>query len=328
MTERPTTTIPGKVFITGASGFIGRALASRIRELGGEVAGVDLVADPANGVVAGTTTDVEPWADAVNGCYAVVHTAANPSPVVPLADAWKVNVLGTQRVMDAAIAAGVTRFVHISSDSVYGFDFPDGVDESYPVQVTGNSYIDTKVNAEAVVMTAHAAGELDCTMLRPANVYGPGSKPWVVLPLQLIKTGQAILPDGGTGTFLNIYIDNLVDAILASIVSPEASGQVFNLGDGFPVTYGEHFERLAAMAGGKVKSLPTRVVVPLYSMLGSVERKLGRPSELSADTVRFLNRKNSISFAKATEILGHQPTVSYDEGMARIEEWARAEGLI
>ena len=116
---------PRKVFITGANGFIGKALTARLRELGAEVTGVDLVGDPANGIVEGTTSDPDVWKDALDGVDAVVHTAAIVSTVAPIDKAWEVNVLGTRKVLDAAIAAGVSRFVHLSSVAAYGFDFPD-----------------------------------------------------------------------------------------------------------------------------------------------------------------------------------------------------------
>ena len=82
--QRPAPPIPGKVFITGAKGFIGRAIAVRLRELGAEVGGVDLAEDAANGILAGTTTDPGPWADALGGIDTVIHTAAVVSNAAPL----------------------------------------------------------------------------------------------------------------------------------------------------------------------------------------------------------------------------------------------------
>ena len=82
-----------------------------------------------------------------------------------------------QRVLRAAVAAGVLRFVHISSIAAYGFDFPDGVTENDPVRVSGYSYVDTKVNSEHVVLAAEAAGEIATTIIRPGDVWGPASRP-------------------------------------------------------------------------------------------------------------------------------------------------------
>ncbi|QSE92466.1 NAD-dependent epimerase/dehydratase family protein [Rhodococcus pseudokoreensis] len=325
---RPAPALPGKVFITGANGFIGAALARRMRALGVEVTGVDLTADPANGIVAGNTTDPDSWSAALHGVDVVIHTAALVSNVASLEDAWTVNVLGTRRVLDAAIGAGVRRFVHLSSIAAYGFAYPDGVDEKYPVHVNGHSYTDTKVNSEAVVLTAHAAGEIDCTVIRPGDVYGPESRPWVILILQMLAARQLILPNGGKGTFTPVYIDNLVDGILLAIASDAAAGQIFNITDGDGMSCAQYFGRLARMTGGPVRTLPAGLAIALASTVGAIQRRLGRPSELSPGTMLMLNRPGAYSIDKARTVLGYEPLVSFDEGMTRVEAWAREEGLI
>lgn len=172
--DRPAPSLAGrKIFITGANGFIGRAMAERFRTLGAQVSGVDLVADAAHDVVAGDTTMPAQWSAALDGIDTVVHTAALLGAAFSLEQSWTVNVLGTSRVLRASIDAGVGRFVHLSSVAAYGFDFPDGVDETYPVHVNGDVYTDTKVNSEAVVLAAHAAKEIDVTVIRPGDVWGP-----------------------------------------------------------------------------------------------------------------------------------------------------------
>ncbi|MEO6794775.1 MAG: NAD(P)-dependent oxidoreductase [Mycobacterium sp.] len=177
VTDRPAPEVPARVFITGANGFIARSLADRLRELGAEVSGVDLLASSADHIVAGSTLDPAPWAGRLAGIDVVIHTAAIVSNAAPLDSAWEVNVLGTQRVLRAAAAAGVTRFVHVSSIAAYGLEFRDGVDETDPVRVSGYSYVDTKVNSEHVVLAAQTAGDIDTTIIRPGDVWGPRSKP-------------------------------------------------------------------------------------------------------------------------------------------------------
>jgi nucleoside-diphosphate-sugar epimerase len=325
---RPSLDTPLKVFITGANGFIGRALASRLREVGCQVGGVDLEADPDNGVVAGSTGNPAGWSNWLAGVDVVIHTAAIVSNAAPLDRAWEVNVLGTRRVLDAAAANSVQRFIHLSSVAAYGFEFPDGVDETYPVRVNGFSYTDTKVNSEAVVLAAHAAGEIECTIIRPVDVYGPGSHPWVVLPLQAIKKGQMLLPDGGNGIFSPVYIDNFVDGTVLAMSSHMAAGQIFILGDGYGVTCADYFGRLAGMAGGKVRTLPARAAIALANVMGFAQRRLGQASELNAATMLMLNRPGTYSIDKARHVLGFDPLVTYDDGMNRVEAWARSEGLI
>jgi len=319
--------VPARVFITGANGFIGRALAIRLRELGAQVTGVDLAADPEHGVIAGSTTDPAAWADALAGVDAVIHTAAIVSNVASVADAWQVNVLGTRLVLQEAAQHGVRRFVHLSSIAAYGFDYQGVIDETYPIRVNGDSYTDTKVNSEAVVMTAHAAGEIPCTIIRPGDVYGPGSV-WVREPLQMIKARQLVLPAGGAGVFHPIYIDDLVDGILLALSNEAAAGQVFLLTAGHGIPCKEFFGRLAAMAGGSITMLPSAIAVPLAATAGKVLRGLRQPSELSAATMRMLSATGDFSIDKARSVLGFEPRVPFDEGMKRVQAWARAEGMI
>ncbi|MGV9713198.1 NAD-dependent epimerase/dehydratase family protein [Gordonia sp. NPDC003424] len=328
---RPTPAVPSKVFITGAGGFIGRTLAARLRELGATVTGVDLVADPAEGIVEGSTTDPSTWAHALEGVDAVIHTAAIVSTVAPVEQAWNVNVLGTKKVLDAAIDAGVGRFVHLSSIAAYGWDCPDHVTEDYPTRVTGgvSTYTDTKTNSELVVLANGKRG-METTIVRPADVYGPGSV-WVREPLAMIKKKQMILPENGSGVFDVIYIDNFVDAMVLLLAADgkDVDGQVFNFGEELFRTTGEYFGELASwVPGGKVTSVPIKVAVPALNVVGAVQRRLGMKSELGGALMHMFNRKVVVSNEKSRTVLGFKPVVSYEEGMARQKEWARREGLI
>jgi nucleoside-diphosphate-sugar epimerase len=325
--DRVTPAVPARVFITGGAGFIGRALIGRLRELGAEAGGVDLLADPTIDVVAGSTTDPSTWAHLLDGVDTIIHTAAIVSNVASHDDAWKVNVLGTRRTIGAAADAGVRRFVHLSSIMAYGFDYPDGVDEGYPVRVNGFSYTDSRVNSEAVVMTAHAAGEINATVVRPGDVIGPGSI-WVREPIEMARKGRMVLPAGGAGVFTPIYVDNLVDAILLTLSAPAASGQVFTLTDGYGVPCHDYFGRLAEMAGGRARTLPTPVAVAVSRGAGSLLRRLGQSNELNAATMLMLARTGVYSNEKARSLLGFEPRIDYDAAMSRIEFWARDEGLI
>lgn len=326
--RRPDPALDQHVFITGANGFIGRAMAERFRALGATVTGVDLVADAERSVIAGDTAEPETWSDALDGVDVVVHTAALLGAAHNLENSWRVNVFGTSQVLRAAIDAGVGRFVHFSSVAAYGFHFPDGVDEKYPVHVDNDVYTDTKVNSEAVVLAAHAAGEIDVTVIRPGDVWGPGSV-WVRSPLaEMAKPTGFPLPDGGRGVFSPVHIDNFVDGMVLVLAQDEACGQIFNITDGLGVPCSDFFGRLAQMGGGRVVSLPMPVAAPLADLVGGIMRRLGTRSDLSAGTMWLLNRPGTYSIEKAQKVLGYQPLVGLDEGMQRVEQWARAEGLI
>lgn len=318
---------PRRVLLTGGGGFIGRHIHDRLVSEGVDVRGVDLKADPSRGIRAGSTLAPQDWADLLVGVDAVIHTAATVSNVAPLDEAWTVNVLGTSRVLHAAAAAGVDHFVHVSSIAAFGEEFPDGVTEDYPPRLTGFSYADTKINGEAVVLAAHAAGEISCTVVRPGDVYGPGSRPWVLIPLQLIRHRQAILPDHGRGIFSPTYIDNLVDGIWLTLTEPAARGQVFTLTDGVGVTCWDYFGRLAELVDGRVFSVPGPVARLLAVWVGHATRALGGESELGHASVGMLTRRGTYSIDKARRMLGYHPEVDLDEGMRRVADWLDSEGL-
>lgn len=307
-----------KAFITGARGFIGQALSARLLADGWEVAGVDLAE--------GDIAQPGPWQDAAAGADVVIHTAAvvsmrgdDPRAV------WRVNALGTANALEAARRAGASRFVHLSSVTVFGFRFPDGVDESYPCEPNGVPYVDTKIASEALVLRAHAAGEIDCTVIRPGDVYGPGSRPWTLLPLEELKRNRFILPARGRGIFSPVYIDNLVDGILAAAQSEAAAGGVFTLTDGTGVTTSEFFGHYARLLNKPLRTLPTRPAVLLASLAGTAARG---HTEINASSARYLTRTGTYSISRARQTFSYTPSITLAEGMSRTAAWLRGERLV
>lgn len=321
---------PSRVFITGALGFIGRTLADRYRMRGARVAGVDRVADESASVVAGDVSAAGHWQQQMAGCELVIHTAAVVSNAASLTESWNLNVMGTRHALDGAVAAGVGRFMHISSIRAFSdLGYPDGVDEHHPVRTDGNPYVDTKVASEQVVLQAHAAGEVAVTVIRPGDVYGPGSRPWTILPVEAIRANQFLLPAMGKGVFSPVYVDNLVDGMLLAASRPEAVGQVFTISDGVGVSCKEFFGHFYRMLGkrGPV-CLPTSVAVALARGSGAVARLRRQETEASAATVLYFTRSGTYSIAKARDLLGYEPTVDLAEGMRRTESWLRDQQLI
>jgi nucleoside-diphosphate-sugar epimerase len=322
--------VPRRVFITGANGFIGRALARRYRDLGSEVRGMDVEADPAWSVTAGDVRQPDAWRDQVAGADLVVHTAAIVSMVAPMGIAWDVNCNGTRKVLTVCREQGVSRFVQLSSVAAFGFDFPGNADESHPLMASGNSYVDTKIAGEHAVLAAHAAGELACTVIRPGDVYGPASRPWVVLPLQMIRSRQFLLPDAGRGVFSPVYIDDLVDGIVLAAGKNDGAGQVFTLTWGTGVTcaefFGHHWRWLGKQ--GSLPSLPKGLAIGLAELGGRVASLLGRQSEMGRGAIELLARPATYSIDKAHRVLGYSPGIDLREGMRRTEAWAREQGLI
>jgi nucleoside-diphosphate-sugar epimerase len=319
-----------RIFITGANGFIGRTLAERWRAQGAEIVGIDRVADPRQGVIAGDISQPGPWQQAAEGCDVVAHTAALVGMPTDVSAFWDVNVKGTRLALEAARDAGAARFIHLSSVVTFGFDFPDGVDERWPVKTVGVAYVDTKVAAEQVVLQAHAAGEVKATVIRPGDVYGPGSRPWTVLPIELLKRRQFALPARGRGIHSPIFVDDLVEGIVAAASSDAAAGQVITLSGGVGVetrTFFDHYARMLGRARAPV--VPTGVALAGAWARDRIARLRGTPNELTPGGVRYLAlRRGTYGITKARELLGWTPTVALDEGMARSEAWLRAEGLV
>ena len=294
-------------------------MASRLRGDGWELAGVDL-AD-------GDVSEPGAWQTRAAGASLVVHTAALVTNTASREDAWRVNVLGTRRALDAAVAGGASRFVHLSSVRAFSdLAFPDGVGEAWPVRPDGSAYVDTKIAAEPVVLQAPAAGEIDCTVIRPGDVYGPGSGAWTLKPLEVIRSGRFVLPAMGRGVFSPVYVDDLVEGLLLAGASVDAAGQVFTLTGGERVSCREffgHYSRMLERRGPPV--VPTPAAVALAAAGRVLDR--GR-TEVRPETMRYLARRGTYSIDKARRVLGYAPRVSLAEGMARTEAWLRAEGML
>jgi nucleoside-diphosphate-sugar epimerase len=322
--------VPKRVFVTGASGFIGRALAQRYRGYGAEVAGVDFAADPEWNVVAGDVQALDRWRGHLDGADLVIHAAAVVSMVAPMRDAWKVNCLGTRRLLTACREVGVKRFVHLSSVAAFGFEFPDGVAEDWPLITNGNSYTDTKITGEHLVLAAHAGGEIDCTIIRPGDVYGPGSRAWIVVPIEMMKTRQFRLPAGGRGVFSPVYIDDLVDGVVLAAGRPEGAGQIFTLAAGTGVTCAEFFGHHWRWLGksGQIPTLPSGADVVIAEFIGRLMRMAGRASEMGRGTIGLMSRPGTYSIEKARRLLGYDPQVTLADGMKRSEAWVRQKGLV
>jgi nucleoside-diphosphate-sugar epimerase len=320
----------GHYVVTGANGFIGRALAHRLRERGDTVRGVDLRADPDAGVVAGDVTDPATWQHLVEPGATIVHTAALVSNLPSLAEAWRVNTLGTRRVLDAAVTRGAARVVYLSSVRAFSdLGFPDGVTEAHPLRPDGNPYVDTRIAAEQVALQAHAAGEVDVTVVRPGDVYGPGSRPWTLLPVQMIRANRFLLPAMGRGIFSPVHADDLVSGLVLAADRPEAAGQVFTLSGGVGVetrVFFGHYYRMLGRRGPVV--MPTAAALALATAAAGVNRVRGADDETNPTAVRYLCRTGTYSIEKARAVLGYEPVVDLDEGMRRTEVWLRDVGAL
>lgn len=321
--------------ITGVGGFIGKRLAGRALEEGMTVRGLDVSPEAAAAaealgveVVVGDITDPSAAARMCEGADGVVHTAAIVREDGPWDLFRRINVQGAETVARAARDAGARRFVHLSSVMVYGFHYPHGVDESGPLRGDDNPYCTTKIESEQALQALAAPGDLDLVVVRPGDVYGPGSQPWVVRPLELMGKGLFALPRGGRGYINPIYVDNLVDGIFLALRT-EHTGEAYNLTDGVAVTYAEYFGRLARMAGIRPpRVVPEPVLRVAFALIERGFELAGTEPPARAQALNYLIRPGAYSIEKAHRKLGFEPRVDLEEGMRRTEAWLRSEGLL
>jgi nucleoside-diphosphate-sugar epimerase len=317
-----------RVFITGASGFIGRALYERYQSEGHDVRGCDLATDPLRDIVAGDVAQPGPWQEHASGCDVLIHTAAAVSfRLERREDVWRANVLGTRNALEAAERGQVNRFVHFSSATVFGFDFPDGVDEGYPVRNTYVPYPDSKIASEQVVLQAQLDGRVGATIVRPGDVYGPRSRVWAVIPAELIRARRFTLPGGGRGIHSPVYIDNLVDGVVLAARSAEAEGQVFTLSDGVGVPCREFFAPYAELVGRKLITVPTPLAIGLSAVIQQLARFTEGDNDINPASVRYMLRNGTYSNVKARRVLRWEPRVGVEQGLRRTVAWLREQGF-
>jgi 2-alkyl-3-oxoalkanoate reductase len=290
------------VAVTGASGFIGGALTQRLRADGDDVIGIDVAGDPdRHADIANPASTVA----ALAGADAIVHAAALVAERGRMEEFVRVNVRGTRNVLDAA---GSRPTVVIASVAGWGYEFRRELGEDSPPRPCGLPYVDTKGATETLALRRGA------TVIRPGDVYGPGSTPWVIRPLEMMRAGRFFLPSPGDGVMTPVFIDDLVDAIVRALREPRAAGRAYTVWDGSPVPAREYFEKLG---GRPVRTLPAGLLRAAALALG-----------IGPGAVTYVTRRAAFPNARAREELGWRPRTTLDEGMARTREWARATGLL
>lgn len=317
-----------KVLITGANGFIGGTLMRYYQNQGQDVIGVDLVGNGAD-ILEGDISQPDTISHLLNECDVIVHTAALVSNAMQDSDMWRVNVLATRNLITAAKEHKVRRFVQISSVVAYGNSAEGELDENQPVHADGGSYVLTKLASEHVVLSEQANDDIEIVILRPGDAYGPGSRPWIITPLEAISKNQFMLPEKGEGFFRPIYIDDLVRGIATATSHPDAAGEIFNLScEGYMLTkdyFAPHYEWLQKKGPMLVS---TKLALRISSIASTMANLMGNLNEASPSTVMQLSTKSWFSIKKAEHILGWRPEVSFEEGMKTTHEWAKEQGLL
>ncbi len=332
----------GLCLVTGATGFIGGRLARRLAREGRAVRCLVRASSDTSALeeldvelVVGDLTDADSLARAVEGCRHVLHCGALVSDWATVEEIASINVRGTRDLLAASVAASVRRFVHLSSTDVYGYPDATQVDETYAATRFRNWYAQTKLQAEAEVRRVERASALEAVILRPATVYGPGSKDVVGEIARAIQVRHMLLIDRGRPLAGLCFIENLLDAAVLALDHDAAPGQAFNVSDGVDVTWRRFADDLAAGLGRP----PVRwsIPYPLANAIGfSLEHGyrllrrstgLSAPPLLSRQAVQVLGKSQDFSNRKLREMLGWEPRVDYQRGLDATLAWLREEYL-
>lgn len=325
-----------KVLVTGGSSLMGTCLARGLAARGDfvrcfqrrPVESLDALGNVEQ--VLGDVSDRSDIEGAVTGCDAVVHLAAKVGIVGDRADFVAVNVTGTSNLLDAARRAGIQKFVHVSSPSVAhdGNPIIGGLADPPAEDHARAWYPETKAIAEHAAIEAASDG-MGVVVLRPHLVWGPGDTQLVGRIVERATTGRLALVGGGRALVDTTYIDNAVSALIAAldVVDPNAvcSGKAYVIANGEPRPVRELVSGICAAAG--VAFEPRDVALGAARVIGSmIERvwpRLGVDGEppLTRFLADQLGTAHWFDPRPARVDLGWEPTVTIDEGLARLTEW-------
>jgi len=324
------------VVVTGALGFIGRRTVTALLELGAtDIVAFDLpgLSLPSEwvGKVSYVDGDISRQADvdrALRGAGTVIHLAAMVGDWIPLVQHEKVTIEGSRFIFEAALK-NQTRVVLSSSIVVYADKLtvdpcPEDKQWGRPI----GPYSICKQKQEKLAWRYYEDSNMPLSVVRPANVYGPGSKPWVNDVIDTLKTGGPVLIDGGDFNAALVHVDNVVQLLLLAATKEAALGQVFNGADGNTVSWKTYFSDLSQTLDLPApKSLPFWMIKPLASVLESTWHllKLKERPPLTKEALNLVCAETNIPIDKAIRLLGYEPEIAYPEGLAQVREYIKMD---
>lgn len=316
------------VLVTGASGFLGRAVTAHLVAAGHDVRTLQRRPSDVEGAadVLGSITDRPSVEKAVEGAEGVVHLAAKVSLAGAPEEFRAVNVEGTRSLLDASERAGVARFVQVSSPSVaYAGSALAGVgaEPADPRRARGD-YARTKAEAELMALARDCAS-MQVVAIRPHLVWGPGDTQLVARIVDRARRGRLPLLDGGTALIDTTYIDNAAGGIAAALErAPEAHGRALVLTNGEPRPVGDLLAGICLAAG--VRTPRRSVPAWLGRAAGSAIERVWAiaPGADEPPMTRFLAEQLSTAHwfdqRETRRALAWSPTVSIDEGLRRLAD--------
>ena len=306
-----------KVLVTGGAGFIGsQYVRTLLTSEGASVTVLDkltysgnrenlapVAGHPGFTFVEGDIVDRDTVAEVMKGHDAVVHFAAEShvDRSIDGAEPFVVtNVLGTQRLLDEALRAGVGRFLHVSTDEVYGSIAEGSWTEDWPL-APNSPYSASKAGSDLLALAYHRTHKLDVVVTRCSNNYGPYQFPEKVIPLFVtnLLDGKKVplYGDGGNIRDWLHVADHCAGIQLA--LDKGRSGEVYHIGGGLELTNRELTERLLEACGRD------------WSFVTPVEDRKGH------------DRRYSLSIEKIQNELGYTPAVPFERGIAETVAWYR-----
>ena len=346
-----------KVFVMGASGFIGCRLVEKLFYHQGHTARC-LIRDPGKlsrlarfpvDIINGDVLDREGIGDKAADCDVYVFSVHGKD--MDPARSWQVNIDGLRNMLDMAVENGVHQFIFLSTTAVYEEQFTGGdLDESTVPVCTGKDYAHAKLEGEKMCLEYASKHGLQVSILRPTIVYGPFAPSFTIQPVQLIKSGA--LRDYGffTGLCNPIYVDDVVDAIITCMYHEPSYGEIFNLSSGETMTWKGFFDQYSIALTGQplptdsktgyfIKALPLRVLKntlktgvqlapdfakKVYSYIkskGSGDWSWVKGEDVSAIRHRNYRKKLVFKVDRLRDQLGYQPAYPLKRGMALTRDW-------
>lgn len=327
--------------ITGIGGFVGLQMGKRALKLGIKVKGMEISPAAAEfatqelkkgittaadsnlsvEIMVGNVTDMPSAIRLCQDCAIIFHTAAIVTELSTMEESRRVNVMGTVTMAEAAKSCGIKHFIHLSSVMVYGFTFRPYVTEDGEKRGEGDPYCQTKIESEIALMKYHQQNGMNVTIIRPGDIIGPRSVPWVLRPISLAKTGRFFLVDGGKGCMNHVHVDNLLDAVFLCLQNPAARGEAFNVTDGCSTTWMEYFTLLFKVAKlPKPRALPFWLLYILIRVMELIYWLLRWHNPAGSAGIYFISRPYPYSIEKAKRVLGYQPKITLNQAIEEIAE--------
>jgi nucleoside-diphosphate-sugar epimerase len=325
-------TVNGKRIVITGAGCLGVAVVRRLAGDGASLSVVDISEPNLNGLGNGATTiladitDAEAMKKAITGADIVVHTAAALDGDADLQE--RVNVVGARTVAEAAAEADVDRFVHISSNAVYGISHTSDITEDMGPSPSNQTYSMTKAAGEDAVRGVVARTGLRHTIIRPAGIFGPGALYFAASFFKRGKRKPVVFIGKGGGAMYCSFVDDVADLIAAAATHPAAEGEVFNCVIDPPPTQREYMAAWSRLSGhDRYLGLPMFLAKFGGLVVKPFAKKGSYLSELNAN-LDYIERYVRIDASKARELLGWEPHYTLESGVTATIPWLRRVGLM